>query len=77
MIGDLGVVWGISRTYNGRAHVVPRGWKAGLCTLPVDDKFEQRPYGYRICPECAIAWVSIVFPAVPPDPASSSGRISP
>jgi hypothetical protein len=71
MMGDLGVVWGISLIYKGRTHIVPRGWNTALCRLPVHDKREERPYGYRICPECAIAWVSVIFPTSPPDRAVS------
>jgi hypothetical protein len=71
MTVDLGVVWGINSTYPSRAHIVPRGMKAGMCTLPVNDQRGRRPHGHRICPECAIAWVAVIFPASRPEHASS------
>jgi hypothetical protein len=74
MTVDLEVVWGVNSTYSSRAHIVPRGLKAGLCTLPTDDERERRPHGYRICPECAIAWVAVIFPAARPEHVSSPER---
>lgn len=65
-----GVVWGTNRTYRSRTHIVPLRWNAGLCGLPVHDQWQRRPLGFRICPECAIAWVSRVFPTSPPGSAA-------
>jgi hypothetical protein len=67
-----GIVWGTSRAYPSRTHVVPLNWTAGLCGLPVHDQWPTRPHGFRVCPECAIAWISTNFPTSPPRPAPSA-----
>lgn len=73
-----GVAWTTSRDYPSRAHITPQEWTYGLCGLPVSTLWPERPHGFRVCPECAIAWVSSIFPASPPShPAATpltSGR---
>ncbi|SFP32720.1 hypothetical protein SAMN05421810_102270 [Amycolatopsis arida] len=56
------VAWGTTDYYIGRAHLVPRGRAAGLCSMPVDEHWRHRPPGHRPCPECAITWVNELFP---------------
>lgn len=77
--GGAGVVWGTSRTYRSRTHIVPPRWNAGLCGLPVHERWPQRPHGFRVCPECAIAWVTTIFPTSPPrpgtEPSTSEGTL--
>jgi hypothetical protein len=57
------VCWGTSATYRGRAHLVPASRTVGLCGMPVDARFHERPSEPLMCPECAIAYVTAVFPA--------------
>ncbi|MDQ3578346.1 MAG: hypothetical protein M3443_12275 [Actinomycetota bacterium] len=55
--------WGISDFHPGRAHLVPAGWPDGLCGLRVHAHYGDRPEPPIVCPECALAFVRIVFPA--------------
>ncbi len=45
---------GTSAAYRGR-----------VCGMPVDTRFRERPADPLMCPECAIAYVTAVFPAAP------------
>jgi len=54
--------WGISEFHPGRAHLVPPGMAGGLCGLPVHARYTTRPEPPIVCPECALAFVRIVFP---------------
>lgn len=55
--------WGISEFHIGRAHLVPAGMAGGLCGLPVHARYPARPEPPTVCPECALAFVRLVFPA--------------
>ncbi|WP_018683538.1 hypothetical protein [Actinokineospora enzanensis] len=56
------VCWGTSASYGGRAHVVLMSGTSGLCGLPVETRYRERPHARTVCPECAIAYVAAVFP---------------
>ncbi|CRK61205.1 hypothetical protein [Alloactinosynnema sp. L-07] len=60
MGGDF--TWGISEYHVGRAHLVPTGMAGGLCGIPVHARYADRPGTPTVCPECALAFVRLVFP---------------
>lgn len=53
-----------SAYYRARTHLVPRSEALALCGLPVQDRYPQRPAWLRVCPECALVFVTTVFPAL-------------
>jgi hypothetical protein len=53
-------MWGTSRAWPGRAHLVA-GNQAALCGMRVDDLYAVRPLVPRVCPECALAFVDVFF----------------
>ncbi|WP_026424074.1 hypothetical protein [Actinokineospora inagensis] len=63
------VDWGTSMTAGGRAHVLLPAGNTGLCGQPVDTRYRDRPTARPVCPECATAYVTAVFPteATAPD----------
>jgi hypothetical protein len=65
------VYWGTNQEggplYTGRVHVVwPAGPRQGMCGLPVEAVWPQRPpTPTRLCPECCVAAMARLFPAFP------------
>lgn len=62
------IQWGTNRDgglyYAGRVHIVwtSQPW-IGLCGLPVDDVWNQRPSTpVRLCPECCLIAMAALFP---------------
>lgn len=68
------ITWATSHLYQHRAHVVPRGDGAALCGSPVDHLTGRRPANHRICPECALLWIGILYPAEPEEPLTDRIR---
>jgi hypothetical protein len=58
--------WAISDIYPGRAHLASVNHSRAVCGMPVDQIEACRPGSLRICPECAIGFVAICFPALGP-----------
>jgi hypothetical protein len=62
--------WGTNQPggilYAGRVHVVaPGGAAQGLCGLPVDDVWEQRPpLPDFLCPDCCVRAMAASYPQV-------------
>jgi hypothetical protein len=64
-----GVRWGVTEFYTG-AHLIPDGRRGALCLMPVDEWHVRVPVGRRVCPECAVLFVSALF--TEPEPAGRS-----
>jgi hypothetical protein len=60
-----GISWGLSRFYTTRVHLVPGQDTTALCALPTDTRLPRRPDNRRICPECALTFIALVFPSTP------------
>lgn len=69
--------WGTSYYYRDRTHVVPRGDRITLCGLPVHDQSHDRPSRQRVCPECAVLWTQILYPATDEPPDGDTDRLDP
>lgn len=65
--GNARQAWATNLLYPNRAHMVPNSRRVALCGLPIDRISQHRPQGPLVCPECAIAFVELAFPAIPLD----------
>ncbi len=70
--------WGITPLHPGRAHTVLEGTDVSTCTrhlragqLILEQITGNRPSYLRVCPECAIATLELLYPA-PPSPQPPS-----
>jgi hypothetical protein len=75
--------WGTNHAggtyYAGRAHVVePSRPRSGLCGLPVDNVWTQRPpLPEHLCPDCCVLAMTIAYPTLPRTPPSLTPPLAP
>lgn len=57
------VAWGTNITYPTRVHMTNGRGRVSLCGFPVSTVTHDRPGALRVCPECAMSYVEVSFPA--------------
>ncbi|QWF81061.1 hypothetical protein [Amycolatopsis sp. CA-230715] len=67
--------WGVSPYYRERAHTALLGTDVSVCTrhlhdgqLVLDSLSTRRPVNLRICPECAVGSLALLYPVPSPRP---------
>ncbi|SFO05561.1 hypothetical protein SAMN05421854_101455 [Amycolatopsis rubida] len=75
------VRWGVSRYHRDRAHTALPGTDVSVCTrhlhdgqLVLDSLSRLRPANLRICPECAVETVALLFPTPAPYPRTQEAQ---
>ncbi|QFU86704.1 hypothetical protein [Amycolatopsis sp. YIM 10] len=75
--------WGVSPFHPGRAHTALSGTDVSVCTrhlhegqLVLESLGPRRPANLRICPECAVETVALLYPLPTPHRRTSTAQAS-
>lgn len=60
---DATVAWATNGLYPSRVHMTNGRGQVSLCGFPVDSVTRYRPSDLWVCPDCAMAYVDVSFPA--------------
>lgn len=61
------IAWATNDLYPTRIHMTNCRGRVSLCGFPISKVTSQRPSRLRICPDCAMAFVEVLFPVVGAD----------